>query len=523
MATAAQDRSVSLTAKAASKTAVIYARVSSKEQEEEGWSLPAQLRLLQEYAEHRGLNVVSEFVEASTAKKEGRKAFGKMVRYLQSSPDTSVLVEKTDRLYRNLPDWNLIDVLGCELHFVKEGQIMNPGSKSQDKFFHGIKVLMAKNYSENLQEEIKKGLFEKAQQGIYPTHAPLGYLNALGPDGRRKIILPDPLRAPLVSRLFQEYDLGLQSLKTLTVLAWQIGLRTKKGNKVQMSGIQDILKNAAYCGKIRWGGVTYEGTHEPLVTVEMWDRIQDRMAGRCRNKTGFGSLDFAYRGLLTCECGLVMTGERKKKRYVYYHCTGRRAGCDQPYVKEEVITEQMSAILQGMALPPDLLTWLKKSLLVDQEELIDANRATVQRLEADVRRLKQRLERLYNDMVDETLDQETYQSIRAKAQEELGHAHTELNALQRPQERSTGEALDLLELGQIAHSRFKLANPNERHELLTLMCSNCQFDEGKLNVILRKPFDLMRKVAPTSPILDGGRLAKTEENQDWWRQGGSNP
>src|ERR1700738_1694410 len=88
------------------RQAVVYARVSSKEQEKEGFSIPAQLKLLKEHAAANGLAVAQQYVDVETAKQTGRAAFGEMVGYLKSHPSVRVmLVEKTDRLYRNLKDW----------------------------------------------------------------------------------------------------------------------------------------------------------------------------------------------------------------------------------------------------------------------------------------------------------------------------------------------------------------------------------------------------------------------------------
>jgi Resolvase, N terminal domain len=92
------------------KRAVIYARVSSKEQEKEGFSIPAQLKLLKEYAAAQGFAIVQEYVDVETAKQTGRSAFGEMVAYLKAHLAVRVLlVEKTDRLYRNLKDWVTVD------------------------------------------------------------------------------------------------------------------------------------------------------------------------------------------------------------------------------------------------------------------------------------------------------------------------------------------------------------------------------------------------------------------------------
>jgi hypothetical protein len=93
----------------------------------------------------------------------------------------------------------------------KEGVVLSRDSRSSEKFMHGIKVLMAKNYIDNLSEEARKGMQEKAEQGIWPTKTPLGYCNISGPDGK-KIIAIDPATAPIVSKLFEWYVTGQYSL-----------------------------------------------------------------------------------------------------------------------------------------------------------------------------------------------------------------------------------------------------------------------------------------------------------------------
>lgn len=241
--------------------AVIYARVSSKEQEAEGFSVDAQPRLLRAYAVEQQVDVVREFTEAEMAKQSGRRAFGEMLRFLEANPGHVILVEKVDRLYRNFADYVKVDHLGVELHFVKDGMVIGEGSKSQDKFMHGIRVLMAKNYVDNLSEEIRKGLTEKAAQGIYPTHAPLGYLNSQEPGTKRKIIVPDPAQAHLIKELIERYSSGLESYDTLTKWARKPGLTTKKGKPLVRSTIEQIIKHPAYCGLIRWQGKESVGIH----------------------------------------------------------------------------------------------------------------------------------------------------------------------------------------------------------------------------------------------------------------------
>lgn len=183
---------------------------------------------MKDYADANDIQVAREFVDVETAKKSGRTSFNEMLQYVRRHPTVrTLLVEKTDRLYRNLKDWVTVDDLDIEIHFVKEGVVLSQDSRSSEKFMHGIKVLMAKNYIDNLSEETRKGMLEKAEQGLWPTVAPIGYLNVEGPNGK-KIITIDPALGPLVQRLYEWYSTGQYSLKEVSKKARQAGLTYRK-------------------------------------------------------------------------------------------------------------------------------------------------------------------------------------------------------------------------------------------------------------------------------------------------------
>ena len=151
-----------------SMKAVIYVRVSSKEQEREGFSIPAQKKFLNSYAIENGFTVIKTFEESESAKKAGRTQFKVMLSFLKANPDVkAILVEKTDRLYRNMKDYNDLDYeeLNLQIHLAKENEVLSKDSRSHQKFIHGIKVLMAKNYTDNLSEEVVKGMSQKASEG----------------------------------------------------------------------------------------------------------------------------------------------------------------------------------------------------------------------------------------------------------------------------------------------------------------------------------------------------------------------
>ena len=163
------------------------------------------MKLLRDYAVRNGLSIQEEFIDVETAKVPGRKQFDRMVQSLSRNRTCrTVLVEKTDRLYRNFRDAVTLEDLDIELHLVKEGQIISKDARSQAKLIHGMQLVLARNYIENLREEVKKGMREKAEQGIYPGRAPFGYRN----NKADRTIEVHPENASAVTRIFELYATG---------------------------------------------------------------------------------------------------------------------------------------------------------------------------------------------------------------------------------------------------------------------------------------------------------------------------
>jgi site-specific DNA recombinase len=138
---------------------VLYVRVSTKDQEKEGLSIPAQLRLLRGYANENCFVIAREFTDVETAKASGRTNFNQMLVYLNKHHTLcrTIVAEKTDRLYRNIKDYATLDDLGVEVHLVKENVVISRTSGYNEQFMHGIKLQIARNYSQNLVQEILKG------------------------------------------------------------------------------------------------------------------------------------------------------------------------------------------------------------------------------------------------------------------------------------------------------------------------------------------------------------------------------
>ncbi len=365
------------------RQAVLYARVSSKDQEREGYSIPAQLKLLREYARTHDFELVREFLDVETAKTTGRKQFGEMVRFFRENPDCRIaIVEKTDRLYRNFRDCVTLEDLEVEIHLPKEGQVISKDAKSQAKLVHGIQVVIARNYIENLREEVRKGMREKAEQSIYPSRPPLGYQN----NKLEHTIEVDSKKAPIARRMFELYASGKYSLATLRkTLLVEFGCALAKGY------IDRLLKNPFYKGQLIWEGKLYPGTHTPLVTAELFEQVQAVFRGH--NKPKYRRREFAFGGLLRCaydDC--MVTAELKKARYIYYHCTGYRGRCELPYFREETLADRLGQILKNIHIPDAVLTQLEKSLLTDKGREEALRKRQDERLQQRLASVRRRLD-----------------------------------------------------------------------------------------------------------------------------------
>jgi len=270
--------------------AFAYARVSSKEQEREGYSIPVQLKRVHEYAERHGYAIVEEFVDVETAKEPGRREFSKMVEASRHDATIGAIIcEKVDRLCRNLRDYLTIDELPARTLFWQQDFPENAAGKLS----FGMMVLLAKHYIDNLSDEVKKGMTEKVQEGGFPHQAPLGYRNVR--EGNRQVIVPDPVKAPMVRRAYELYATRAYSLKTLRKKLREEGLATtKQGKLISLSQLQWLLKNLFYYGDFRWKGRIWSGSHPPLVSRELWDAVQ--AAFSAHEKPVYRKHDFGIQG-----------------------------------------------------------------------------------------------------------------------------------------------------------------------------------------------------------------------------------
>ena len=466
-------------------------------------------------------------MDVETAKQAGRTAFGEMVTLLRCSPTCRVLlVEKTDRLYRNLKDWVTLDELDLEIHFVKENVILSRDSRSSEKFMHGIKVLMAKNYIDNLSEETRKGMLEKAEEGFWPSFAPLGYHNVAAPGGKR-VIEPDAELAPIITRMYEWYASGQYSLVQVTKMAQAEGMVFRKSNDpVPKATVHKILRNRIYTGKFDWDGKTYSGIHVPLVTSDLWDRVQVVLDGRFANRHRKVKHDFAFSGLVSCgHCGCSLVGEIKKGRYVYYHCTGYKGKCPEPYTREEVLEEHFTDLLKGLVLDDEVMRWVTEALRQSHSDAKRHHEGATARLQTEYNRFQNRIDAMYVDKLDGRIDAAFFDRKASEWRSEQDGLLRSIEEHQAANQTYLEEGVRLLELAQQAHRLFQKQEPREKRRLLNFLLSNCSWKGGGLTAAFRQPFDMLvvATAAQEQAKLATTGSAAVSENWRPWGDSNSRP
>ncbi len=307
--------------------AVIYLRVSTKEQAEEGYSIPAQAEACRRFITDRGWKLADEYVDrGESARSADRPQLQAMLASLaEDSSIDCLVVHKLDRLARNLEDHAALRAAlrkaGVQLHSVTESL----EDSASGKLVEGILASIAEFDSANLGQEISKGLDQKAAQGGWPGRAPFGYRNVRrdAPGRRGESVLEPDQQSPLVVLAFERYATGELSLASLTEALAEKGLRNRLGNPPGVSAIHRMLRNPVYPGVVRWRGVDRDGAHPPLVSRKLYDTVQGVLDAHSSGGERSWKHDHYLKGTLVCaECGSKMYYALAKGRFGYSGASG---------------------------------------------------------------------------------------------------------------------------------------------------------------------------------------------------------
>lgn len=448
-----------------SKLAAAYIRVSTEDQAE--YSPDAQLAEIRKYADAHGYLLPKEFIfvdEGISGKHTGKRpGFQQMIGLAKTKPKPfeAILLWKFSRFARNREDSivyksMLRRQLGIDVISISEPL----GDDKTSILMEAIIEAMDEYYSINLAEEVKRGMTEKARRGGLQNSPPFGYRV------ENNCLQPIPQEAELVGELFRRFA-GGQGLFPLAKWLNSLGVTTHRGGRFENRTVEYILRNPVYTGKLRWNPtgrtnrnfdsadlILADAGHEPLVSQELWDAVQTRMAQVKAQHKYHGRPLSEHRdwvsGLVRCaSCGSTLVFTKPH----YWKCNGYvRGGCKtSQHISDEklkgmVLTRMTYDAAGGVPLTYTIVRPHTGSL--DEEAL----------LRAQQKQLTARLARLREAYLAGVEDLESYKAAKEAMGAELTALEARLAQLTHIPDKEEAEALLR---AQILRCAALLADPEQ--------------------------------------------------------------
>lgn len=341
----------------------LYARKSSEAEEKQALSVDSQIKEMLTLAQRDNLNIIDIYRESHSAKDCGqRPVFNKMILDIKEGKFDGILVWHPDRLSRNAGDLGaIVDLLDqkklVEIRTYSQRFTNNPN----EKFLLMILGSQAKLENDNKSINVKRGLKTQVENGLWPSVAPTGYLNAKNKDQKCHVFV-DPDRASVIKEVFKKVGHGGWSgRKVYRWLKNDVNFKTKSGKHLTLSNIYVILNNHFYYGTFEYpkqSGRWFQGKHVPLITKDLFDDVQKQLHLQVRSTNK--NKEFAFTRMLTCgACGSGVTAQEKYKnlkdgsvaKYIYYGCTrSRDINCKEGYIEEKVLINQLTEIIDQIDL-----------------------------------------------------------------------------------------------------------------------------------------------------------------------------
>jgi site-specific DNA recombinase len=464
---------------AADKRAVVYLRVSTKEQDQ--YSPEAQLARCQAYAtdDDKALRIIRVFREAASGwKANARIEYFKMIEYIEAEKIPHLIFYLPDRIARNSDDWKPLRETGVRHHDAVKNDSFSPldpkDYKKRREFERAL--INAAEDSDDTRERVNNSYADKVSKGHYPHCLPIGYSRVYDTVNGKltKRIEIDPVRGLLIQQMFRLFAQGTFTRKAITAKMRDLGLRSRKGNTISVSQIEKYLKDIKYTGlEFSWKGGEPQDWHDdcpPLVSKTLFDEVQAVFeAKRTVHRRG---PDYKYRGLFTCGlCGCAYIQEDKFRHY--YRCTYQRQPCNKlgsPRLKESELDLLLETAIDMLDVNPGVFEWAKNQI----EETFRLNQETEAvertRLDAELKSVVEERARTFQGFTKGIVSDETF--IREEVNrltEKKDRIETRLKELGTAEEVIIQNSLDTLGILKDFKNQYFNANPEKRRRMNFLL------------------------------------------------------
>jgi len=442
----------------------LYARKSTEDEERQVMSIEAQLAELAEFAKRENIEIAKTFIESKSAKQPGRPIFNDLMnKVYESKEPIGLLAWHPDRLARNSIDGGQI------IYSIDTSKIIALRFPTfwfeptpQGLFMLQVAFGQSKYYSDNLSENVKRGIRQKLRRGEWPGKAPFGYVN----NPKTRTIEPDVVKAKIVKKAFAEYADGKHSLESLGQRLSFWSVVSRGGKPISKSALHKMLNNPVYIGIIRRNGESYEGGFPPIVSQATFEAAQKVLSDRAKPRHSKQRHNFPFTGMLKCgECGAAITAQYAHGnggRYIYYRCTKRLGFCSQSYLRVDLLLEQLRKLISKVAISEDWQIKMLTQIDVWGKETSQSSLNLTQNLDKQIHQAEAKLDRLVNAFLDESIGKEIYLAQKDK----LIKNKMDLLARKSDFGRKGNNWIELLKQWVLeAHHAEKLATSNDFDEI----------------------------------------------------------
>ena len=448
---------------------IAYIRVSNKDHDT---SLPAQRRVIKDYALNKWLKLVKIYEEEQSAFwKKDRKIFKKMIEDLDRDETKWVIFHKVDRTARNMKDFVIIE----KFLDTKDIEVVewNFNTKTAaGKFQFRVFCNMAVMYSENLSEEVTLKMKQRLEAWYYPTHNPLWYRKGVkGQDDDFKKKYKDH-NASYVKELFEMYDTWNYSFFSLAKEMNKKWMRTSTWWKMAKWIIERILDNTFYYWVVRWKETKtgeyahYQWNHEPIISQELFTRVQNRKKWRTTSRWGFWKL--TYSRILNCECWTKLYPERPNSwDNIYLRCHNKK--CDFKSIREDEVDDIITGLLKWIKIDASFYDLYKESMEEINKSISEDNKSQRESLNMRLTQIEAEMERVRQWFLGWVFEPDEASKLKADLKNERSAL------LKRLDEESS--ALDMayfktaehfLEIFSIVSNKYKTADWDLKREIINL-------------------------------------------------------
>lgn len=457
------------------KTAVIYARVSSREQAE-GFSIDAQVKACKVKASQESFKVLEVFKdEGFTGTSRDRPALNALIGYCKDNSVHSVIIHKLDRFARSIVDHSAIRAMlmkyGTNLISCTE----QLGTAPHEIFLENIMASMAQYYSDNLKTEVRKGIVERFESGYHMATPPYGYEVRTG----SKIMQIIPNEAEIVRKMFSLYVTGEYSFQTIADKIYDENkYKTRQGKKFSKGRIQDILNNVAYMGQIEYKklGKKVQGLHEAIVSPTIFLLAQEVMESRGNiRKVEKGKLEFLYKGFVACpECSKPLyaaysTGGSGKK-HLYYCCRNKKHGAVN--IKADDVHKAFYKALESLQISEDIMEIVREFVGRRLEEQEAQAGKKVDECERKVKAIEKEKLDSYKDHKKGLLDENALRTVLSDLEDKKTLAQMELNEEKIDYNDLLTQIRMLAQFGARIDRYWEIATFVQRRDILGSMFTN---------------------------------------------------